>query len=85
MVHVLSESSDDLSVMNSGFAVVAAASTGNEVVKQSFMELKIEMLVLKTLHGEYKSSVPTLYDAIRVLLTSDDNRVVASEVSSESF
>ncbi|KAG2654217.1 hypothetical protein PVAP13_1NG470800 [Panicum virgatum] len=61
-----SESSD---LLDAGFSVVAAGSAGNEVVKESFMDLKVDELILHS-----------LYDAIRVLLTPDDNRVVASQV-----
>ncbi|GMJ05607.1 hypothetical protein like AT4G33945 [Hibiscus trionum] len=77
---ILGDRTHDLDILNSGFAVVAAAATGNEVVKQSFMELGIDELILQVLSGQTQGSVQSLYDAIRVLLTSDDNRVVASEV-----
>ncbi|GMJ09771.1 hypothetical protein like AT4G33945 [Hibiscus trionum] len=80
VVGILSDGIQDVDILNSGFAVVAAAATGNEVVKQSFMELGIDELILQVLSGQTQGSVPSLYDAIRVLLTSDDNRVVASEV-----
>ncbi|KAK8622285.1 hypothetical protein V6N13_117208 [Hibiscus sabdariffa] len=80
VVGILRDGTRDLDILNSSFAVVAAASTGNEVVKQSFMELGIDELILQVLSGQTQGSVQSLYDAIRVLLTSDDNRVVASEV-----
>lgn len=80
VIKILSDGSKDLEILNSGFAVVAAASTGNEVVKQSFMELKVDELILQVLSEQKKGCTQSLYDAIRVLLTSDDNRVVASEV-----
>lgn len=67
--------------MNSGFAVVAASATGNEVVKESYMELKIDELILEILSRQRNDSIQSLYDAIRVLLTPDDDRVVASQVS----
>ncbi|EXC17381.1 Armadillo repeat-containing protein 6 [Morus notabilis] len=76
----LNDGSQKLDILNSGFAVVAAAVTGNEVLKESFMELKIDELILQTLHKLNKGSTQSLYDAIRVLLTADDNRVVASQV-----
>lgn len=79
----LNDGSQKLDILNSGFAVVAAAATGNEVLKESFMELKIDELILQTLHKPNKGSTQSLYDAIRVLLTADDNRVVASQVSIE--
>ncbi|XVE49157.1 hypothetical protein DITRI_Ditri01bG0059600 [Diplodiscus trichospermus] len=77
---ILSDGIQDLDILNSGFAVVAAAATANEVVKQSFMELGVDELILQVLNGQNKGSVQSIYDAIRVLLSSDDNRVVASEV-----
>lgn len=80
MVGILNDGSQSLDVLNSGFAVVAAASTGNEILKESFMELKIDELILQILHRQSKGSIQSLYDAIRVLLTPDDNRVVASQV-----
>lgn len=82
VVHILNtDGIQDLDILNSGFAIVAAAATGNEVVKESFMELGVDKLILQVLSGQTKGSVQSLYDAIRVLLTSDDNRVVASQVS----
>ena len=80
MVGILNEGAQNLEILNSGFAVVAAASSGNEVLKESFMELKIDELILQALNTETGHSIPSLYDAIRVLLTPDDNRVVASQV-----
>ncbi|PON49178.1 Beta-catenin [Parasponia andersonii] len=80
VVGILNHGGQNLDVLNSGFAVVAAAATGNEVLKESFMELKIDELILQALNGQSKSSIQSLYDAIRVLLTPDDNRVVASQV-----
>ncbi|KAK6241025.1 hypothetical protein SCA6_006414 [Theobroma cacao] len=81
VVHILNtDGIQDLDILNSGFAIVAAAATGNEVVKESFMELGVDKLILQVLSGQTKGSVQSLYDAIRVLLTSDDNRVVASQV-----
>lgn len=85
VVDLLSESSSDSDSLDAGFAVVAAAATGNEVVKQLFMELKIDELILKVLNRESKTTIRALYDAIRVLLTPDDNRVVASQVSRITF
>ncbi|KAF3435360.1 hypothetical protein FNV43_RR22449 [Rhamnella rubrinervis] len=80
VVGILNDGSQTLDVLNSGFSVVAAASTGNEILKESFMELKIDELILEVLNRQSKGSIQSLYDAIRVLLTSDDNRVVASQV-----
>ncbi|XP_022746473.1 armadillo repeat-containing protein 6 [Durio zibethinus] len=80
VVGILSDGIRDLDILNSGFAVIAAAATGNEVVKQSFMELGVDEMILQVLSGQTKGDVQSLYDAIRVMLTSDDNRVVASQV-----
>lgn len=80
---ILNDYHHNVDVLNNAFAVVAAASTGNEVLKESFMELKIDELIMRVLSylsGQSKGSIPSLYDAIQVLLTSDDNRVVASQV-----
>lgn len=83
LVGILNDSSQNLDILNSGFAVVAAAATGNEILKEAFMELKIDELILQLLNRQSKGSVQSLYDAIRVLLTPDDNRVVASQVSQQ--
>ncbi|KAF8729851.1 hypothetical protein HU200_017308 [Digitaria exilis] len=72
-----SESSD---LLDAGFSVVSAGSAGNEVVKESFMDLKVDELILHVMREKSKANVQSLYDAIRVLLTPDDNRVVASQV-----
>ncbi|KAL5213222.1 hypothetical protein ABZP36_024069 [Zizania latifolia] len=72
-----SESSD---ILESGFRVVASASAGNEVVKECFMDLKVDELFLQVMGEKSNSNVQSLYDAIRVILTPDDNRVVASQV-----
>lgn len=84
VVGILNDSSQNVDILNSGFAVVAAAATGNEILKESFMELKIDELILHILNSKSKGSVQSLYDAIRVLLTPDDNRVVASQVSKQT-
>lgn len=81
MVGIIKDGSKSLDVLNSGFMVVAASATGNEVVKEAFMELKIDELILEVLSRQVKGSIQGLYDATRVLLTPDDNRVVASQVS----
>ncbi|PPR85478.1 hypothetical protein GOBAR_AA35220 [Gossypium barbadense] len=80
VVGILSDGIRDFDILNSGFTVVAAAASGNEVVKQSFMDLQVDELILQVLSGQTQGSIQSLYDAIHVLLTSDDNRVVASEV-----
>ncbi|CAN1307314.1 Armadillo repeat-containing protein 6 [Linum perenne] len=76
----LKEGTKSLEILSSGFSVVARAATSNEVVKQLFMELKVDEIILQVLNEQKKGSVQSLYDAIRVLLTPDDSRVVASEV-----
>ena len=81
VVDILKDWSESLDILNSGFAVVAAAATSNEVVKELFMELKIDELILEALNRQSKGNIRGLYDSIRVLLTPDDNRVVASQVS----
>lgn len=85
VVDILSDSSSDSDALDAGFAVVAAAATGNEVVKQLFMELKIDQLILQVLNRDSKTTIRALYNAICVLLTPDDNRVVASQVSRITF
>ena len=81
VVGILKGGSESLEVLNTGFAVVAAAATGNEVVKELLIELKIDELILEVLNRQSKGIIQGLYDSIRVLLTPDDNRVVASQVS----
>lgn len=78
---VLTDGVENIDILSSGFAVVAAAATCNEVIKESFMELKIDELILRALSVKNEGSVESLYDSIRVLLTPDDNRVLASQVS----
>ncbi|KAL4615510.1 hypothetical protein ACB092_07G130800 [Castanea dentata] len=83
VVCILNDNCQNVDILNNGFSVVAAASTGNEVLKESFMELKIGELIMQILSdpsGQSKGSIQSLYDAIRILLTPDDNRVVASQV-----
>jgi hypothetical protein len=84
VVGILNDYNQNLDILSNGFAVVAAASTGNEVLKESLMELKIAELIMRILSdpsGLSKGSIYSLYDTIRVLLTPDDNRVVASQAS----
>ncbi|KAJ4716369.1 armadillo repeat-containing protein 6-like [Melia azedarach] len=80
LVNILKDGFEDLEILNSGFAVVAASAAGNEVVKESYMELKIDELILEILNRQRNDNIQSLYDAIRALLTPDDNRVVASQV-----
>ncbi|XP_047341394.1 armadillo repeat-containing protein 6 [Impatiens glandulifera] len=80
LISILDGASEDLDVLNSGFSVVAAAATSNEIVKESFMELKIDEMITRVLNMPQKRNIPSLYNSVRVLLTPDDNRVVASQV-----
>eukprot|EP00257_Ricinus_communis_P017923 XP_015576491.1 armadillo repeat-containing protein 6 [Ricinus communis] len=77
---ILKNGNENIDILDSGFSVVAAAATGNEILKESFMELKVDELILQALNGQHKGSIQNLYDAIRVLLTPDDDRIVASQV-----
>jgi armadillo repeat-containing protein 6 len=77
---LLQGGSENSDLLDAGFSVVAAGSAGNEVVKESFMDLKVDELILRVMKDKSKSNVQSLYDAIRVLLKPDDNRVVASQV-----
>lgn len=70
-----------MKILDGCFSVVSSAATGNEVLKESFMDLKIDELIVQILREHNGGSIPSIYDAIRVILTSDDNRVVASQVS----
>ncbi|KAK1439905.1 hypothetical protein QVD17_05730 [Tagetes erecta] len=80
LVDILTKETQNVNILNSGFVVVAAASTGNEVIKESFVELHIDELMVTVMKKHTKGSIPSLYDAIRVLLAADDSRVVASQV-----
>lgn len=81
VVGILSSEKEDEKILDGCFSVVAAAATGNEVLKESFMDLKIAELIVRILKEHNGGSIPNVYDAIRVILSSDDNRVVASQVS----
>ncbi|KAJ4963310.1 hypothetical protein NE237_023249 [Protea cynaroides] len=80
MMDIIADNNRNMNILNSSFSVVAAAATGNEVVKAAFMDLKIDELLIQIMKAESRGSIGSLYDAIRVLLTPDDFRVVASEV-----
>ncbi|XP_076897700.1 uncharacterized protein LOC143551067 [Bidens hawaiensis] len=80
LMEILTKETENVNILNSGFSVVAAASTGNEVIKESFVELHIDELMVTIMKKHNKVCIPSLYDAIRVLLAADDNRVVASQV-----
>ncbi|WVZ73523.1 hypothetical protein U9M48_021820 [Paspalum notatum var. saurae] len=80
VMDLLKDDSESSDLLDAGFSVVAAGSAGNEVVKESFMDLKVDELILQVMRGKSKANMQSLFDAIRVLLTPDDNRVVASQV-----
>ncbi|KAK7308583.1 hypothetical protein VNO77_42202 [Canavalia gladiata] len=80
VVGFLIDNKRNVDVLSSGFRVVASAATGDEIVKESFMELKIDELIMEIMSIHKNVGIQSLYDAIRVLLTPDDNRVVASQV-----
>ncbi|KAJ0835103.1 putative armadillo repeat-containing protein [Helianthus annuus] len=80
LIEILNKETENVNILNSGFSVVAAASTDNEVIKESFVELHIDELIVTIMKKHTIGTIPCLYDAIRVLLAADDNRVVASQV-----
>ncbi|GFQ04739.1 armadillo repeat-containing protein 6 [Phtheirospermum japonicum] len=80
VVGILSNEREDEKILDGCFSVVAAAATGNEVLKESFIDLKIDELIVQILKEHKGESIPSIYDAIRVILSSDDYRVVASQV-----
>lgn len=77
----MNDNKQNIDVLNSSFRVVASAATGDEIVKDSFMELKVDELIVEIMSVHKNPGIQSLYDAIRVLLTPDDNRVLASQVS----
>ncbi|BAT98814.1 uncharacterized protein HKW66_Vig0251880 [Vigna angularis] len=80
VIGFLADNKQDVEVLSSGFRVVASAATGDEIVKETFMELKVDEQVLEILSLHKNRGIQCLYDAVRALLTPDDNRVVASQV-----
>ncbi|MED6150292.1 hypothetical protein PIB30_071037 [Stylosanthes scabra] len=80
IIDFLNHNKQNVLVLNSGFRVVASAATGDEILKESFMELKVDELILEIMSTHKNTCIPNLYDAIRALLTPDDTRVVASQV-----
>ncbi|CAK8571200.1 unnamed protein product [Lathyrus sativus] len=80
IVGILHDNKQNVDVLNNGFRVVASAATGDEIVKDSFMELKVDELIVEIMSIHKNPGIQSLYDAIRVLLTPDDNRVLASQV-----
>ncbi|KAK1313385.1 hypothetical protein QJS10_CPA06g02124 [Acorus calamus] len=80
VLNVLKDAAHIVNLLDGGFAVVAAAATGNEIVKESFMELRIDELIVQIMREQSKCNIQSFYDSIRVLLTPDDDRVLASQV-----
>lgn len=81
IVGILNDNKQNIYILNSGFLVVASAATGDEIVKESFMELKVDELILEIMSMHKNPGIRSIYAAISALLTPDDNRVVASQVS----
>ncbi|ERM96823.1 hypothetical protein AMTRI_Chr04g246990 [Amborella trichopoda] len=80
LMDILKKYSQNISILDGGLAVVTAAATGNEILKESFMDLKIDEFLTQLLRSLTNYGMPSLYDAIRALLTADDGRVLASQV-----
>jgi len=85
LMEILNEHNHKSNIVEHGFAVVAAAATGNEVIKETFMEMKIDDLLTKLLKRKENRNIQSIYDVICVLVTADDNRVVASQVRNKHF
>lgn len=81
MIGILTDETQNVNILNSAFSVIAASATGNEVLKEAYVELHIDELIVKIMKNHKKGSISSLYDAIRVLLAADDTRVIASQVS----
>lgn len=67
-------------LLNACFSIIAASATSNEILKESFITLKVDELILNSLKAGNHAFIPSLYDAIRILVTPDDFRVAASQV-----
>ncbi|XP_074344067.1 uncharacterized protein LOC141683270 [Apium graveolens] len=85
VMRILNDGTDNVTMLSSGFSVIAAAATGNEVLKELFMDLKVDELMITVLKEQKNEPISSLYDAIRVLLSADDNRVVASQLYARRF
>lgn len=81
IMQILNKCGQSVNLLDKGFSVIAAAATGNEIVKEAFMDFKIGELFVSKLNAQSKGCTESMYDAIRVLLTPDDERVLASQVS----
>lgn len=80
IIGLLKQDTQNAELLNGCFSVIAASATGNEILKESFMNLKVDQLLINALNGHNKGGIPSLYDAIRILVTPDDYRVAASQV-----
>ncbi|XP_048491705.1 uncharacterized protein LOC104904466 isoform X2 [Beta vulgaris subsp. vulgaris] len=80
IIGLLKQDTQNAELLNGCFSVIAASATGNEILKESFMNLKVDQLLINALKGHNKGGIPSLYDAIRILVTPDDYRVAASQV-----
>ncbi|XP_061376319.1 uncharacterized protein LOC133318346 [Gastrolobium bilobum] len=80
IIGLLNDNKQNIDILSSGFRVVASAATGDEILKEAFMELKVDELTMEIMSIHKDMGIQSLYDAIRVILTPDDNRVVASQV-----
>ncbi|KAK9714047.1 hypothetical protein RND81_06G067800 [Saponaria officinalis] len=81
MSSIQQHQAESVDLLNACFAVVAAAATGSEILKESFVNLNVDHLIINAFNHIPAGSIPpSLYDAIRALLTSDDHRVAASQV-----
>ena len=67
------------------FPVVEVAVTGNEVIKEAFMEMKIDYLLIQLVKRKENRNIQRIYNVICVLVTTDGNCVVASHVRSNDF
>ncbi|KAH1087371.1 hypothetical protein AAZX31_07G164700 [Glycine max] len=76
----LVDNKGNVELLSSGFRVVASAATGDEIVKEAFMELKVDELILEIMSLHRHKGIQSLYDAVCALLMPDDDRVVASQV-----
>ena len=67
------------------FPVVATAPTGNEVIKEAFLEMKIDDLLIKLLKRKENTNIQRISNVICVLVIADGNCVVDSQVRSNDF
>lgn len=49
-----------MSILDSSFSVVDAAASGNEVLTESFMDLKIDELLVQILKEHNGESIPSI-------------------------